>query len=240
MKDEIRVSVAIATYNGGKYLTEQLDSVIKNICENDEIVISDDGSNDNTKSIIGKYILKDARIKMINGPQKGVKQNFENAIRSCKGKYIFLCDQDDVWKPNKINKVLECFEKNDVSLVVHDAEVIDEKHDIVIPSFFQYRNSGKGIIKNIWKNTYIGCCMAFKNEIKNYILPIPLKIEMHEQWIGILNEKYGKTYFLNEKLLEYRRHTTNVSSFKHHSIGVMIRNRCIFIKEFIMRGKKRR
>jgi len=229
-----RCSIVIATYNGEKYIKEQIDSILKNMNNDDELVISDDGSNDNTLKIISEY--KDERIKVIKGPQKGVKQNFANAIENATGKYIFLSDQDDIWMENKIELVLKEFERNDVSVVIHDAEVIDENLKITIPSFFEYRNSGKGVIKNIYKNTYIGCCMAFKSDIKRYILPIPNNIEMHDQWIGIIAEAKGNgSLFIKEKLIQYRRHGNNVSQMKHYGIFKMIRNRIEFLISYLRR-----
>ena len=176
----------MATYNGEKYIKEQIDSILKNMNSDDELIISDDGSTDKTREIINSF--KDDRIKLIDGPKKGIKKNFENGINNATGEIIFLSDQDDIWMENKIAKVLEAFEKEDATLVIHDAEIVDENLDIIEESFFKYRNSGKGIIKNIWKNTYIGCCMAFKKEIKSVILPIPDNIEMHDQWIGICRD----------------------------------------------------
>lgn len=233
-----KVSVAMATYNGEKYIEEQIKSILMNLEANDELIISDDGSTDNTIKIITEIIKKDSRIKLLNGPKKGVKQNFANAINNCTGEYIFLTDQDDVWIENKVDKVLYCFQKEECTLIVHDAEIVDENLNEIEKSFFKFRNSGKGILKNIWKNTYIGCCMTFKSEIKKHILPIPNNIEMHDQWIGIINEIYGKSYFLNEKLIKYRRHLNNVSQMKHYPINKMIKNRSIFIKELMKRKGK--
>lgn len=229
----IRVSVAMATYNGEKYIKEQIDSILINLKKNDELVISDDDSSDNTRNIIYELQKKDKRIKLLDGPKKGVKQNFANAIQKCEGKYIFLSDQDDVWVEDKVEKILNIFgKKNNITLVVHNCDIVNENLEKTDKTFFEYRNSGKGILKNIWKNTYIGCCMAFKSEIKNKILPIPNDIEMHDQWIGIKNEKYGKSYFLDECLIKYRRHESNVSQMKHYGLKKMIRNRVNFIKRF--------
>lgn len=226
----------MATYNGEKYIKEQIDSILKIMTSEDELIISDDGSTDNTLNIISKY--NDERIKVVKGPHNGVKQNFANAIENASGKYIFLSDQDDIWKDNKIERVLNEFETNNVSVVIHDAEVIDENLKVIIPSFFKHRNSGKGIIKNIYKNTYIGCCMAFNSDLKKYILPIPNDIEMHDQWIGILAETKGNgSAFIKEKLIKYRRHGNNVSQMKHYSVLRMIKNRIIFIINYLKRRK---
>ena len=136
---------------------------------------------------------------------------------------------------NKVKKILQTFESKNATLVVHDAQVFDsENKKIVYDSFFKYRNSGHGVIKNIYKNTYIGCCMAFDSKIKEKILPIPNDIEMHDQWIGILNDLYfNKAVFIEEKLIKYRRHSNNVSEMKRYPICKMIKNRMQLIKEII-------
>ena len=217
MKRDYFISVAMATYNGEKYIREQLESILKQLNEEDEIIISDDGSTDNTINIIKSF--EDKRIKIFDGPRNGVKQNFANAIYNCTGKYIFLSDQDDIWCDNKVNIVLKNFEKEKCMCIVHDCIVFDSSNDDVIyDSFYKYRNSGSGIIKNIWKNTYIGCCMTIDARIKNTILPIPNDIEMHDQWIGLLCEKEGKSLFINDKLINYRRHNDNVTNMKHYSV----------------------
>ncbi len=228
-----RVSVVMASYNGEKYISEQISSILNNLGESDELVISDDGSTDETLHIIDSYIQKDSRIKLVKGPGKGVKANFANAMKNSSGNYIFLSDQDDVWFKNKINQVLPLLANHD--LVVHDCVVTKTSiSDIIIPSFFVYRKSGARVLRNIWKNTYIGCCMAFSRRLMKRILPIPDDIEMHDQWIGILNDiLYKNTYFLKKQLIYYRRHGDNISSFKHYQVLKMIKNRIIFIKEIV-------
>lgn len=229
MKREYFISVAMATYNGEKYIKEQVKSILLNLAPNDELVISDDGSNDTTLKIINSF--KDARIKIINGPKNGVKQNFANAIEHCKGKYIFLSDQDDVWTNNKVEKVLEIFEKYDCDCVTHNCDVVNgDMSEVIIESFFKHRNSKSGVLTNIYKNRYLGCCMAFSSKMKEYILPIPNDIEMHDQWIGIICDKHGKSKFIEDKLIHYRRHGGNVSEMKHYPLMKMIRNRIVLFK----------
>lgn len=225
MRESARVSVAMATYNGGKYLREQLDSILANLGENDEIVISDDGSTDDTLEIIRTYMKNNKQIHLVKGPRTGLIANFENAIRNTSGAYIFLSDQDDIWMPHKVAEVLRCFEETQCTCVVHDAQVIDEKQQVVIPSFFAHRNAKSGIIHNLIKNSYIGCCMAFRCELLNKILPIPKHLNMHDQWIGLISEKFGKSVFLPKVLFSYRRHGENVSGMKHYPLGKMIRVR---------------
>ena len=133
---------------------------------------------------------------------------------------------------NKVSEVLKAFEKEKCDLIVHDAVVFNSDDGAVIyPSFFRWRGSRAGKWKNIWKNSYIGCCMAFKSGMRKYILPIPDNIEMHDQWIGIICEKYGKSCFLDEKLIKYRRHGGNQTGMRRHGVLDMLRNRMVFLKK---------
>lgn len=225
----------MATYNGEKYIKKQIESILLNLNEADELVISDDGSTDNTINIIIGFMKNDKRINLVNGPKLGIKQNFANAIDNSTGKYIFLSDQDDIWMENKKEIVIETFKKEKCTLVIHDAEIVDENLNIINESFFNYRNCGEGYWKNICKNTYIGCCMAFSKELKDKILPIPNNIQMHDQWIGIINDIVGKSCFLHKTLIRYRRHNSNNSQLKHNPVLIMIKNRIILIFELARR-----
>ena len=208
-------SVLVVTYNGETYIREQIDSILKNIGLGDELVVSDDGSLDTTREILKSYQEQDARIRVMEGPGEGVIANVEAGLRACRGDYIFLADQDDVWMPDKVEKVMEVFRRKKAMVVVHDARVTDVTcKETLMPSFFVYRHSGRGAIKNIIKNTYMGCCMAFRKEVLDAVLPIPKDVTMHDQWIGVKCDlKYHRTVFLKEPLILYRRHEKNVSDF---------------------------
>lgn len=225
------VSVALASYNGEKYIKQQLESVLINLNENDEVIISDDGSTDRTIEIIKS--LNDSRIKVFEGPQKNINQNFANAIKHCSGDYIFLCDQDDVWYQNKVSTVLSAFQKYNCIAIAHDAVVVNSEGETIIKSFFEYRRVRTGFVKNIIRNTYHGCCMAFKSELKEKLFPFPDSGCLHDQWIGLIAELNGKTMFLPEILMEYKRHGNNASSFQHYPLMKMITNRIKLIKALI-------
>lgn len=237
MVEKTRVSVAMITYNGEKYLKEQLDSILCQLMEQDEVIVSDDGSTDGTITILNEYQKKDSRIKVVEGPRAGIKKNVEYALKQCRGEVIFLADQDDIWRANKVKRVLEVMEQEACVLVIHDAEVFREHpKQITMESFFVFRSARAGVLKNILKNSYIGCCMAFRRELLDKVIPIPDNIEMHDQWIGVLNDFYfGKSVFLKEPLLCYRRHGENSSAMKHYGVGRMIRNRAVFCKQLIGR-----
>jgi glycosyltransferase involved in cell wall biosynthesis len=210
--DKIKISVCIATYNGERFIEKQLNSILKQTVEVDEIIISDDNSIDNTLKIIEK--LNNSKIKVIKNIKQGVINNFENSLKKSKGEYIFLADQDDIWKPNKVEIMIKKLKEYD--LVVHNAKIINSKDEkISEKTFFEIRNSRKGLLKNLYKNSYIGCCMAFNRKILEKALPFPMNIPMHDSWIGLIAEIYGKVYFDKEVLFYYRRHESNVSELKN-------------------------
>lgn len=218
------VSVAMATYNGEKYIHRQLRSVLSNLKEQDEVVISDDGSTDRTMDIIASF--GDKRIRIIRGPQDGISRNFENAIRNCKGRYIFLCDQDDVWRRDKVAKVMEILEGKKLFLVEHDAYVVDGDDKILFPSFFKMRRVRSGVCKNIIRNTYHGCLMAFTSDLVPLLPSFPCDdVCFHDQWIGLAADRCGEVCFFNERLMKYYRRENNNSSFKHLFLVDQIRRR---------------
>jgi glycosyltransferase involved in cell wall biosynthesis len=202
------ISVCIATYNGSAYIKEQLVSILDQISNNDEIIISDDGSTDNTLDIVNE--LNDSRIKLIDGERHlGIIKNFERALYAAKGEYIFLCDQDDIWLPGKVKQFLSVLTDN--ILAVSDCIIVDGNLHEVYPSFFQIRGSQSGLFHNILRNSYLGCCMAFRKELLKYALPIPKYSPMHDMWIGLVAETRGKVTFIEKPLTLYRRHNNNAS-----------------------------
>ena len=203
------VSICIASYNGCKYIRQQLVSILAQLSCNDEIVISDDNSSDGTRELV--LSMDDSRIKLfLNSGRHGVVPNFENAIRHTSGDCIFLCDQDDVWEKNKVNRCLEVLQSAD--LVVHNLLVMNGEGCVSDMDFFSIRHSREGYWRNLYKNSFMGCCMAFRRDILNYLLPFPEGILWHDMWIGLMVEKKGKVKFIDDKLLYYRRHGSNVSA----------------------------
>ena len=225
------ISVAMATYNGGKYIRRQLESILPQLGVDDEIVISDDGSSDDTLSRIAE--LNDSRIRVLNGPKNGVTENFEHACRNCRGEVIFLCDQDDEWLPNKVESVMRAFESTDCPVVMHDAEVVDEFGNVIYPSLFKLRGVRHGIAKNIIKNTYVGSCMAFRRSLLDHALPFrgSKRGNLHDTWLGLISEFKGGFYFLDEILQKYYRYTTSVTSqeLRRGSVMSMIVKRIITV-----------
>lgn len=210
------LSVCIASYNGEKYIKEQLDSILNQIGENDEVIISDDSSTDKTISIIES--INDERIHLFKNHIKFKNHNFnfENALKKASGEIIFMSDQDDIWTKDKVKRILDTFEETKANLVISDCFLVNSQKDLISDSFFKVRNSRSGFLKNFHKNSYVGCCMAFNRKVLEASLPFPKDVFSHDTWIGLIGEMIGKTYFLKESLIYFRRHGENFSA---HNLG---------------------
>lgn len=207
----------MATYNGEKYIREQIDSILTQLSDEDELIISDDASNDRTLDIIAEY--NDKRIKVLHHiPAIGnsfvkAKANFENALICAKGDYIFLTDQDDVWKPNKVLVMVSAL--SDCLCVQSELEVIGN-----IESNYKLRSSRSTLIGNIIYLPHHGCCMAFRKELLDIALPFPKNVPTHDAWIGCLAFSTHSYRRIPDKLLSYRIHANNVAAARKSTNSV--------------------
>jgi len=206
------ISVCLATYNGSRYVEAQLRSILEQLAPEDEVLVADDGSTDDTVAIIDA--MGDPRIRWVaQGGKLGVVKNFERSISAARGEFIFLSDQDDLWLAGKVDKIIEAFSLNPgVTLVTSDARVIDESGSVIADSFFGQRGHfAAGVLHNLIKNKYLGCTLAFRSSMLEHFLPIPRDVPMHDMWFGLLNDIYGKTHYIDQPLIAYRRHGNNAS-----------------------------
>ena len=203
------ISVCMATYNGEKYIRQQLCSIISQIGEGDEVIISDDGSTDSTLDIVRN--MADGRIRIVEGPcRQSPTLNFENALSHVKGDYIFLADQDDVWLPGKVSACMKWLGRYDC--VVSDAEMADESLRVIEKSYYSVHHTKPGRWYNLFvKNGYMGCCMAFTRRVLDTALPFPKGIAMHDLWIGNVAAFRFSVKFISNTLVTYRCHGGNAS-----------------------------
>lgn len=208
------VSVCIPTYNGAKYIKEQLESILSQLGINDEVIISDDQSSDNTLEIIREF--HDPRIIILSHPKTNQKftygytaNNLEYALGAAKGDYIFLSDQDDVWLPDKLKLFMRTFA--DADIVLSDCTIVDKCLNVLYSSKFKLEGVKVSPFNNLIHCGYLGCCMAFKRGLLQWILPFPTNVP-HDLWIGLVGEKVGRFKMLRESTLLYRRHDFNVSA----------------------------
>lgn len=203
----MRISVCIATYNGAKFIKAQLDSILCQLGDDDEVIVSDDSSTDDTVEIVRQ--IDDKRIKLF--PDQKFRSpilNFENAISQAQGQYIFLSDQDDEWDDKKVITMLPCL--NEKMLAASYFCFIDEKSNLIDTGSITYPT--KGFIKNLLKPTIPGCCMAFTSQLKEKILPFPEGIAMHDWWITLIAAADNQISILPRPLTKIRRHDSNFST----------------------------
>lgn len=243
------ISVCIATYNGERFLKEQLDSILCQLSKDDEIIISDDGSTDKTLEIIDSY--NDNRIKVFHHQKDEIlskvtqgrnfyyaTQNFANALSKVSGDYVFLSDQDDVWLQNKVSRCLELLKKNDV--IVHNYQVVDENGNLTKEQQFSKNPLHKSVFANIMDSHFRGCCMAFKSDILKKCLPIPVNVIGHDYWIGAIASKFNKIYYELEPLIKSRWYPESVSSKKKTFFIYKIQFRLTLLMELLKRIKMKK
>jgi hypothetical protein len=151
-----------------------------------------------------------------------VRASFGRALAACRGEFIFLADQDDVWLPGKRVALVNALRAGAV-LALSDAAVIDGEGRAIEPSFMARRGGFRdSFAATLVKNRYLGCSMAFRRELLEDILPIPAEVPMHDMWIGALAALRGRVAYIDRPLMQYRRHGANVSPERRASIGQML------------------
>lgn len=239
------ISVCMATYNGEKYLREQINSILLQLQEADELIIVDDNSTDSTRAILKSY--SDDRINLIfNEHNIGVNKNFEKAIINAKNRYIFLADQDDIWTEGRVNIMFKEFQNLKTFVVSGNFLNIDE-HGLPLSSPYKRLNSRDSNKKTsnifnifIGNAAYFGCAMAFSREILDIILPFPDYIESHDLWIAMAGILLNGNVHCDSNVLYRRIHCNNVSLVSRKVTSVVF-SRIIFIRHLveILKRKKR-
>ena len=215
---EEQIDILMATYNGEKYLKEQIESILNQTYKNIRLVISDDCSKDRTREILKQY-EQDKRIEVhYHEKNQGYIKNFEYLLKQVKNEIYMLSDQDDVWLPEKVEKSYETLIKNDADLVFGDLEVVDENLETMYKSFNKYMLLDRKIKKyiNSYKVNYLyncvtGCTLISKSKWIKEIVPIPTdsKYLIHDYWMGLIIALKGKLAYMPETYIKYRQHGNN-------------------------------
>ena len=213
----MKTSIALCTYNGEKFLKEQLESFLIQTQLPDELIICDDYSTDSTVEILKdfeNYSPFFVQIE-INQKQFGVVKNFEKAISLCTGDLIFLSDQDDVWLPEKIEIITKQFEQNEeLGMIFTDAELIDENsqklNKTLFAEIFRKIDKSKPLFDLcLNKNVVTGATMVFRSKFRDNFLSIPSNIpnRIHDGWIALVISAITNCKYLEKQLIKYRQHS---------------------------------
>ncbi|WP_042859234.1 glycosyltransferase family 2 protein [Dickeya sp. NCPPB 3274] len=214
-----RISIALATYNGGRYVRQQLDSIQHQTHQDFIIHVCDDGSRDNTLEVIRSHELyQQGKIRLYPGKGGlGAMKNFRRVIACCEDRYIALCDQDDYWVPEKLERLLneaKAHEQGGATpvLAFSDLEIVDAVLGPLHPSF--YRASIKSSAASqpedfVVSNHIPGCAMLFNRALKQLMEPMPDDIRMHDWWIAMIAAHSGKIAYVDMPLIKYRQHGNN-------------------------------
>jgi len=225
----------MATYNGSAFVIRQLDSILRQLSANDEIIIVDDGSTDQTKALIEG--LHDSRICLyVNQTNIGPIKSFERALTLAKGEIIFLSDQDDIWLDGKVDTILRKMQSTGSDVIVHDSKVVDGDLKKISDSWNQHNanNLQPTVLNTIVKNGFSGCMMAFTSEVVQDSLPFPKTIEMHDQWVALsalMHKK--KVTMIDDVLMLFVRHGDNATSITKRSFFERLKGRINTLKAVI-------
>ncbi|MDP3402713.1 MAG: glycosyltransferase [bacterium] len=210
------VSIAIAVYNGAEFLREQLDSLLEQTYRNFEIVVTDDGSVDATQHILDEYAAKDGRLRWsLSTNERGMIPNFTGSISLCHGDIIFLCDCDDVWYPNKLEKHIERYADPKVQWVYNEAIITDEQNQPtghltdLLPLYY----TRKKLLYYTWGSCIIGCATSYRASLLRSLWPADKNAPGHDSWIQLAIYPARRSY-IREVLQDYRQHSSNTMGLK--------------------------
>jgi len=229
------ISVCMATYNGEKFITQQLDSILEQLTEHDEVIIVDDCSTDSTIETVRR--LDDNRITIhINDQNRGEVFSFSKSILLAKNDFLFLADQDDIWVPGRVSVMRQSLIDSKASVVTtnfHWVDIDETQLDIQYDGVVS--NDSKKHLKNIidiflGKTNYFGCAMAFRRDFLIFISPIPSFVESHDLWIALASNVFGSNAHIDDCTLLKRKHTYNATStISYRPIYKKLWSRIIFL-----------
>jgi len=244
----LQVDILLSTFNGADYLDEQLASIAAQDIDEWQLIIRDDGSTDDSVSIIKAFVLKypDKVFFISDGSSRlGVVASYECLLAESRSQYIAFCDQDDVWLPDKLKKLTDCIQhlerinKPDMPVLVHsDLYVVNENLKELADSFWQYQKLNpkkmQSLERLLVQNCVTGCASLFNRSLREMVLPIPKDVIMHDWWISLIAISNGKIYHINSKTVKYRQYAGNVIGAKKWSFGYIMqsisRNRDLYKK----------
>ena len=229
------ISVALATYNGEKYLGEMLDSIEAQDYPHLELVIADDASTDATPRLLEQRPWRRSCKRLQTSDRLGVIGNFGRAIAACSADYVAFADQDDLWREDKLSRMLARLQtleqqhgKETPLLVFSDLALIDEQRAPLADSFFTHAKKSPHCTRLedfLVSNHVPGCAMLVNRALIQRAMPVPLTFHMHDWWFIMVAAAFGAIDYVDEPLIQYRQHTNNtVGVRRHHGLAQRLRN----------------
>jgi glycosyltransferase involved in cell wall biosynthesis len=215
----IRISIAMTTYNGERYLAQQLESFTRQSRLPDEIVVCDDRSTDRTFQILGDFAKRAPfEVRVLQNPANlGHERNFSQAVTLARGDIIFLADQDDAWYPEKLSVVDRAFAADrEALLFVNDVLIADWNLEPTGRTVLGQMRAA-GVIGRNAKSLTLGCATAIRSRLRDLVSPIPSLNYGHDSWIHDFTEALGGRRVLDQVLQLYRRHDANASNWAFNS-----------------------
>lgn len=253
-----KIGIVLATYNGEKYIIEQIRSILQQTVKPDEIIITDAHSSDNTITVI-KNLLNNSGINftiLTSDKRISVRENFEKGLKASKADYIFFCDQDDFWIQDKIEITISYMNKYNAVLAFTNAKVVDENlkkyrnDDLWKRIKFKVNNNieiynqcdSRFLRELVRRNVVTGMCMCITKELIGNVLPFS-KYSIHDSWIAMKAINFGTIIAINKKMVLYRQHNLNVLGANHSNLKQKLKkssfhlqkieNRYKFIKNWV-------
>lgn len=210
----MQINVLMSTYNGEKYLSQQIESIISQTETNWRLIIRDDGSNDSTISIIEKFIKKDTRIELIKGDNIGVINSFFQLVKCSQADFYFFCDQDDVWLPNKIETMLneaKKYEEKIPLLIYSDLKVVDSNLNVINDSMIDdITGPACTTLKEEMRRNCVTGCASMINKALAEVWEKTEDIIMHDWYLAQIAAAYNNLVYINQPTILYRQHESNV------------------------------
>jgi glycosyltransferase involved in cell wall biosynthesis len=219
------ISVILTTYNGSNYIKKQVESILKQTVLPDEIIICDDNSNDDTVSQLNTYINPSIKI-FVNDKQLGAVENFKQAAKLAQhGNWLAFSDQDDIWVPQKLKKLIDEMQLIDdgitPAMVYSDLAVIDKNDNIISPSFWdrqKIRPDKINLATLLYGNVVTGCTVLINYPMVQELFCMENNDYLHDEWLSLIAYSFGKVKFLNETLVLYRQHENNITFSEDYKI----------------------
>ncbi|MUU72937.1 glycosyltransferase [Pseudarthrobacter sp. GA104] len=236
-----RVSVCMAAYNGARHIEEQIDSILSEIGPHDELVVVNDCSTDETSQLVAG--INDPRIRLIQAERNnGYVRTFERALGEARGEFVFLSDQDDVWLPGRVDRMISAMDGKNmvVSNCRHFDGPLGSFHEIRLRSKDSTHNLRNILGIVVGYRLHWGCAMALRQEILQQVLPFPSYMtESHDQWVATVGNVNRSIIYMEEDTILHRLHGGNLTPHGIRSASKIVRARIAFLRNVVEAVRRR-